>query len=400
MFTLSTPTKKKLGRIKYCVLMFAIELVRPFVKKDLYLVAGQLHTRNTDPLDSWTFFRWLQEHNIPSRYIVNADDTFYLNKIKGKNYKDIVVLPQNSSTPSLLHNFGIWTRARAFVVEWNVEICFLNEWLQKLSGLRYVMLQHGVSMLWADSQWADGFRCFNDINVSSPLESSFVDSQMPADQKGRCIIGGLPRYENLQNQADKTSKEKIVFVMFTWRNRPGMTFEELQSSEYWKGILNLIKEENVEKLQRNNVKLVISLHHSLIRTTPDIKFHPQVQVVDTKDIRYWVEHAHAVLTDFSSIAFDFLFQKKPVIHWIPDLNDPTLRPDDQGYGSKVLSAKKRRKEFINSVDTLDEVFELIEKYAKNGFVLEEKNQAIAEQYFTYTSDIAQHVYEGIESKIK
>lgn len=391
--------KQKLGRIKYYVLMWFIELLRHFTNHDLYIIAGQLHTRNTDPLDSWQLFCWLQEQNIPSRYVVNSNDAFYLNKLKGKHEKDLVILNGKGSTTQILQNILIWIHARAFVVEWNLEIPFLNHWLQNLADMRYVMLNHGICALWSDKQFIDGYETFNDINVSSENESKFLSEQMPKELQGRCFVGGLPRFEKLYNEASESGTEKILFVMFTWRNRTGLAWEEFCQSHYWKGIISLLSNENIERFKQHHIRLVVSLHHSLLRTLPNLQFHTNVTVVESKDVRYWISHAHCLLTDFSSVAFDFLYLRKPVLFWIPDANDPSLDPKDLGYGSKVLSAKERQRLFFNSAETIDDIFLMIEHYNQQGYVLEEEKAAVANTWIARKSDFSKHVYEGIESRI-
>lgn len=393
-------TKQRIGLIKYRFLMWLIELLRRFTKHDLYIVSEQLHTRNTDPLDSWAFFCWLQKQNIPSCYIVHSDDNFYLKEIKGKGLKDIVVLDGNRGRTQIVEHIKIWKRARAFVTEWNIEIPFLNNWFQQLPDMQYVMLQHGIYGTSFDSLQADRLSFFNSINVSSEREQAFLDRQIPTEQRGRCIIGGLPRYEGLQNYAEANAQEKTLFIMLTWRNREGMTFDDLKKTEYWKGITQLLSNENINRLSQQNVKVVFALHHSLLRIVSDIQFHPNVKIASAKEIRYWIQHAHGLLTDFSSLSFDFLFLGKPVIYWIPDLNDSTLNPDDMGYGSKVLSAIENRKQFFNTADSLDEALDMIEYYAQHNFELEAEKQSLANTWFAHRSDISRYVYEGIENRIK
>lgn len=188
--------------------------------------------------------------------------------------------------------------------------------------------------------------------------------------------------------------------MFTWRNRDDMSFEELENTVYWKEINNLLSKENINRLQQHNVKIVITLHHALLRIVSNLQFHPNVKIVQTKDIRYWIQHAHGFLTDFSSLSFDFLFLGKPVIYWIPDLKDKTLIKEDIGYGSKVLSAIENRYQFFNTVDSLDEALKMIEFYADNNFSLESEKKTQANTWFAHHKDICLNIYENIEKSIK
>lgn len=376
-----------------------IEFLRLFSKHDTYLVAGQINLKSLDPIDSWTFFRWLQDHNIPSRYLIAADAEFYLNCIHGKGYKDIIVLPADASSSQILHYLDCWRHARAFVVEWNMLNNTLDYWLKHLHGMRYVLLQHGIIGAHTSNILTKGLLPFNDINVSSLKEKQIVES-IPGVKPDTCFVAGLPRFEFLHNESDNTSTQKTLFVMFTWRNFPkGMSFDEIQQTYFWKGINALISDENIERFRRQNIRIVMALHHSLLSSVPNLQSHPNVIIAGQKDIKYWITHADGFLTDFSSVIFDFLFIDKPVILWIPDLCDPTLDPNDVGYGNKVLSAIERRKEFFNTVDSLEEAMLLVEHYATNGFVLETEKRQAAQQWFAHRSDFSQKVYEAIEQRL-
>lgn len=377
-----------------------IEVLRPFVRHNLYLVASQMNMRILDPVDSWTFFRWLQDHDIPSRFIIEEDTSFYQGTLKGSDYKDIIVLPRDSGTGQILHHINLWIRARAFVVEWNMNNDTLDYWLKYLHGMRYVMLQHGITGLHISNLHIKGFQLFNDINVSSIKEQQIIES-IPGVKPGTCFIGGMARYDNLKDLADHTSTEKYLFVMFTWRNFvKGTPQEDIEQSCYWQEIKKMLSDENLEHLAQKNVRVVMALHHSLHRYLHGVSTKPNVIIAEQEDIKYWISRAHGFLTDFSSVAFDFMFLSKPVVFWIPDRLDPTLNPKDVGYGDKVLSALENRKFFFNTADSTEEVMSLLEQYADNGFSLERDKQSIADQWFVYRDDISRHIYDGIEARVR
>jgi hypothetical protein len=50
---------------------------------------------------------------------------------------------------------------------------------------------------------------------------------------------------------------------------------------------------------------------------PHLKFYEQ------KYLAYYIEKCSLLITDFSSISFDFMFQNKPVLFYYLDINDTT-----------------------------------------------------------------------------
>lgn len=393
-----------LTRIKdFCIklfFIFIIEILRLFSRHDTYIVAGQPNLLSLDPLDSWTFFEWLQNHGVPSRYLIHEKSDFYQNELKNKGIKDIIVLRKEISSAEILYHIDLWRHARAFAVEWNMLNNTLDNWLKRLRDMRYVFLQHGITGVHTSNILINGLQPFNDINVTSLKEKKIIES-LPGIKPDTCFLAGMTRYDRLKDESDHCTEEKILFVMFTWRNFPkNMTPEEIDQSCYCQGIHDLFCNENIERLKRLKIKIVMAMHHSLLSSISEIHTHPNIVIAEQKDIKYWISHAHGFLTDFSSIAYDFMFLGKPVVFWIPDLFDKTLDPNDVGYGNKVLSAIERRKEFFNTVDTSEEAISLIEQYAKNNFILEDEKRKVSEQWFDNRSDFSRKVYEAIEQRLK
>lgn len=377
-------------------IMAIIYVLRLFSKHDTYVVAGMLFMPNVDPIDSWTFFQWLQKHNIPSRYLVNSYDTFYQNCIKGKGYKDIVVLEDSSK---IIFQVKLWIRARAFASEWNLVSKTFDTWLQKMPGMRYVLLQHGITGTHASNIVMKGMLPFNDINVSSVKEKALIES-FPGIRANTCFVAGLTRFDTLKNEADLQCEEKTLFVMFTWRSfRKGASFEEVEKSSFWQGITSLLSENNLKHLAEKKIKVVLAIHHSMPHSVTELQKYPNVEIAQQKDIKYWIKHSHAFLTDFSSVAFDFLFINKPVIFWIPDMPDQNHSAEDYEEDNKVLSAIERRKDFFNTADSIEDVMNLLNQYAENGFVLEKEKLASAQQWFANRADFSRLVYEAIEARI-
>ena len=322
-----------------------IEQQRLQTEQDLYLVAGQIYSLHTHPIDSWTLFRWMQDHDIPSRYLIRRESNFYQTIQHEGLQKDVIALDTDCLHDELLDQTELLVRAKAFIVEWRTD-SHVDLWLQHLPGCRYVFLGHGMSGTCITEVHKQVRREeYNDINFCSSYERDLLATDEAVRRKG--FVGGLPRYDLLTKPADKKpGEETTVFIMLTWRNRL-RDRETLLASDYFKGIQALCSQDNVEKLQQAHVRLVFSFHH-MIADNISLPSMPNIQTVDTQeDVAYWIHHAHALVTDFSSVAFDFLFQQKPVIFWIPDKDDPQLDHEDPQDGGKVDSALSLRHQFVN-----------------------------------------------------
>ena len=140
------------------------------------------------------------------------------------------------------------------------------------------------------------------------------------------------------------------------------------------------------------------MHHSLIKKKDVVNLPDYIKTIQQADIAYWVRHANALVTDFSSLSFDFLFQHKPVIYWIPDKDAQVYEPNSIDR-NKLDSVLRRRHLFFNCLSTEDEIIEKLIEYANNDFTLEKCNADIADTWFVNRKDISRHIYEQIEQRL-
>ena len=368
-----------------------IESLRLSSKHDLYVIAGQLSESNIDPIDSWTFFKWLQEHGIPSVYILKKEDHFYK---EAQNHKDVIALDTYTwGGYELLSLTEVWARACAFVVEWDLGGGEVDAWLKRLPDCRYVFLQHGViGTCIRDILLYPCRNIYNDVNVFSLKEKKVIEGE-PATH--RCFIAGLPRFDAYRPTPGK--KEKTVFIMFTWRAFFSENIDKLQDSTYWQAIKSISSHPTVAAAQKSGIKFVMALHHSLVRNANEATDFNGISFVEQREIQKWIRQADAFITDFSSVAHDFMFQNKPVIFFLPDKDDPIY--EQSSDRAKLDSAAERRKEYFNCTDNIEDTMALLQKYIDNGFTLEPENIKISETYFCNRENLSQHVYECIEERL-
>lgn len=112
--------------------------------------------------------------------------------------------------------------------------------------------------------------------------------------------------------------------MFTRRKiKEGKHISEL----YYNNIINLLTNIKLnEELNNNNVTLYFSYHHSFKNQYNfNFKKYPNIKKVNNSEILTCLKNSRLLITDFSSIVFDFIYQKKTFILFIPDLDDPNIK---------------------------------------------------------------------------
>lgn len=372
---------------------------RQSTTQDCYVVVGQLNSTTNEPIDSWTFFRWLQQHHIPSIYVLWRKHPFYQEICRTNKNKDVIALSSDGvSTYEFLERcYPYLVRAKALIMENAALHPLLWRWISREHNFPYVFLQHGV-FYWKMSELLGQVNAqFNFINVASPREKTFLTNHTPPQEETsscpKYLVAGLPRWDLLHDESHQISTEKIVFIMFTWRATFNAGDRAFAKSRYYSRIKSLVTAKNLLALKQKGVRLVLAQHHHLASRLREFDFGHLVEIAKPSQISFWIRRASLCVTDYSSVSFDFLFLGKPVIYWLLDKGDLLLNQNDQ---EELAFAERQAQGMFNVVSNTGALVELIEYYANNGFVLEPEKRAIADTFFRYRENISQHLYEELE----
>ena len=116
-------------------------------------------------------------------------------------------------------------------------------------------------------------------------------------------------------------KNKSIFIMFTWRKLK----KNIISPYYFKNILKMINNRKLNKeLKSHGITLFITLHQNLLRKRNLIKTKKIIKYVKQNDILGCLTNSSLIVSDFSSVIFDLIYQNKPFIIYVPDSNDKNI----------------------------------------------------------------------------
>ena len=107
--------------------------------------------------------------------------------------------------------------------------------------------------------------------------------------------------------------------MFTWR---ALNKGKDISPYYFKNILELLKNTKLNKeLNKHHITLYISVHHNLLSKRNLINHNNMIKYAQQEEILECLTNSSLIISDFSSVIFDMIYQKKPFIIYIPDVDD-------------------------------------------------------------------------------
>ncbi|WP_368503235.1 CDP-glycerol glycerophosphotransferase family protein [Alkalihalophilus sp. As8PL] len=242
-------------------------------------------------------------------------------------------------------------------------------------GLR-VFLQHGVlgrkSVEYHKEYYKHPFHIF--------IVSSVEEKEMVMDVMGynaeEVRVTGLSRFDNLLKNHHP---EKKILLIPTWREWLNSE-EEFLRSDYYHRYLAIMKDNTLrDLLEKNNMWLEFYPHYRMQPYIHEFKKNESdaIRVIQLgeQNVQDLLKSSQMMITDFSSVSFDFTYMSKPVIYYHFDqesfFKNGILRPLDETFLGDI----------VNNQESL---VESIKKYIERDFKEEEWVQSKKPSIFTYT----------------
>lgn len=276
-------------------------------KRNIWIIS-ETETQFQD--NGFVFFKYIRE-NYPEQ------EVYYIIDKKAKNIEELEKLGNIIYFKSLksiyylflarkiLSTHGIWMLPQEFGI--------FRKNSKKWIKAEKIMLQHGVIALKnvTEAYSKKNFFLNDKFIVSSEKEKEIVIKYLGYTNKN-IIVNGLPRFDVLKDVSLENKKFKILY-MPTYRKNIKNEKEFLNSKFYINNLLFL------KKLCLNkNIEVNLVLHKEFKKYSKFFS-HKNIQIhYDYLLINELKNSSNLLITDYSSICFDFLFLEKPVIFYLSD----------------------------------------------------------------------------------
>jgi len=233
------------------------------------------------------------------------------------------------------------------------------EFMKKIKAKK-VFIQHGVLGTKNTSNLYGKYSPSFDTDlflVSSDYEKSIVVKDFEY-QPSEVAVTGLSRFDGLFKD-DITLKRQLLIIP-TWRQ--WLTNEEkFLESEYFDRYKSLVNNTRLHDLaNQHQFDIVFCLHPNMQKYTPYFKDSP-VRVISQGEVNVQdlLKESSLMITDYSSVGFDFSFLEKPIIYY-------------QFDRKKFLGPRGSHLDIDNDlpgdiVVDLEDILKLVENYAKEDF---------------------------------
>lgn len=185
---------------------------------------------------------------------------------------------------------------------------------------RLVFLQHGVTKD-NQSKWLNKYnRNLYGFVVNTRAEYDSVFEYEYYYTPSRVWLTGMPRFDKLYHD-----EQKYITIMPTWRkslskgtdeNGVWLLDDDFKKSQYFIFYNQLLNDERlINEAQKLGYTICFMPHPNMITGLKYFKKHKNVQFFDmTKSYREVFAQTDLMVTDYSSVAFDFAYLRKPIIY--------------------------------------------------------------------------------------
>lgn len=383
--------KKKYRVAAYRVLY---HLDKFFFKKPVWIVADRPHIANDN---GEHMFRYLQKTESATENTI-----YFLIRKDSPDYERL------KKTGKVL-NYGSYKHKIKFLRS-NVIMCAAandlainsmggsGKYYRDLIDYHFVYLRHGVSHN-DQSRWINKLGKHISLLVATcrPEYEGILEGSYDYTEK-EVRLTGLPRYDNLYDE-----REKEIIILPTWRKNLEGEAEyrssergystDFADSDYCKFYNGLINNERLLAVMKEyGYKGSFYLHPVFERQFKDFRSSELITVgKGVADYQELFRKGAIMVTDFSSVAFDFAFLKKPVIYAQFD-EDVFYKYHSWGKGYFTY----RKDGFGPITNTLDETVDELIYYIKNDCKMKEEYIKKVDNFFAYTDrNNCKRVYDAV-----
>lgn len=321
--------RRDIGHLFLAAVILPWALIAKIFVRNFWLVCED----RTEARDNgYRFYRWVRE-NRPKQKIAYAIDK------RSPDYGRVKDLGKVVSYGSAAHWFWYIVADRNISSQKggkpNAAVCYLFEVVLKLRGKNRVFLQHGVTKDRAEWLFYPNTRFRLFITAALP-EQEYIAANFGYPE-GRVKMLGFPRFDALHGEE---RDEGLILVMPSWRNWLGresrenrdLVFTDSQYFKAWNGFLHspVLK----EMLVRYDKRLLFYPHRNMRKFIGFFSTDDQrIEIADWEkcDIRDALARAALLVTDYSSVFFDFSYMRKPVIFYQFDEKEFREKQYAEGY---------------------------------------------------------------------
>lgn len=366
-------------RLKERIALLRFVFSMPFLKRKNILLVFEKYCMTAQD-NGYYFFRYCMENNMEKElgyHIYYVIDKKSRDRDVLRKYDDHVIdfMSVRHMVYALASKVYVSTDAKGHIYPGRRKGSILFHFVKKA---KLVFLQHGVTaMKKVDFFYGKGRGGGADLFiVTSKYEQDIVLENFGYTEK-EVPVTGFARWDVLE---DHSEGKRDILLMPTWRSwLEDSTDDMFRQSEYYRQYMELLScRELYLLLEKYDLTLNFYLHTkfkdymgNFISGSERIRFI----TFGERPLNELIMDCKMLITDYSSVAWDVFYLKKPVVFFQFDLQDYL-----NIHGSYMDMEKEL---FGPRVSDVEQLLSVIEQQANRGFLLEEEWEKKHKTYYAY-----------------
>jgi len=392
-FLLELWRKKTAASRKAVFSRIAYHLLKTFKQHEIWLVSDRSYAAGDN---GESFFEFLVQNSDKKRKVFfvlskESDDLCRLKKIGS-------VLPYLSWRHKMAHLLASYVvSSHADELVYNPFGMYIAPYRNLMQRVKFVFLQHGVTGSDA-SFWFNRHR----INAQGFVTAAYpecrsIQKEEYGYSRSAVWLTGFPRFDKLYQ-----NEQKRITIMPTWRaylvendtatgiRKPKAGFEK---SAYFAMYTQLLQNKRlIQGAEKYGYSIRFVNHPNMLGTEQYFEFDTNIKLEKEKPYHQIFAESDLLITDYSSVAFDFAYLRKPLIYFQSDIQDffSGAHTVQKGYFDYECDG------FGEVEYDLDGIVDRIIEYMENGCQLKDKYRERIDNFFAFNDrNNCQRVYEKI-----
>lgn len=324
---------------KAAFLVFCIVVAFLFRMNKKYKYAWLICERGYEARDNgYSFFKYLREKHqgINAYYLMDLANHRDLKKVKslgnvvqygGFKHKILFILAKY-----------LVTAHRGTIEPWNYQQ--YSKYFGFISKQqKYIFLQHGITKDDVSNVLGKAHTSFDLFITGAKPEYEYIKSSF-GYTNGEVVYTGFARFDDLHQIQTK----KQILFMPTWRKKLAWSAslnksESFKQSYYFRRFQSFLNNEGlIEILTDHDYELIFYPHHEMQQFIDCFSTRSKRIVIASEheyDVQTLLRESEVLITDYSSVFFDFGYMGKPILYYQFDSEDFFQTHYKQGYFSYV-----------------------------------------------------------------
>ena len=338
------------------------------------------------------FEYYIKNNETNAYYVINVQSELYHTLLKKNKTNNLIPIHTHDNLYQKIYPYLLNSK----IIVNSFIYMDIQKVVSRVSYLKYLFITHAIGYFKTkiiSVQFNNLRKDKRNIIISSPFEYEKYKNQLKYSES-YMHKAGLPRYDRLNSKKINIYENKCILISFTYRKYNNYVYKK---SLFKKNLEILLNNTSLMSfLKSQNIDIIYIQHHfDFLRKRPFNQNNFQyIKYRNQSFLSHYIEKCSLLITDFSTICFDFMFLNKPVLFYLIDYKDK-INFEEKIY----MKYNKNNIYFGNVFSELQPLIVKIKNYTINDFNIEDELKKKYESVFYYKTNITERIVKIINNII-